>query len=143
MFEITEKQLLRFVSSILEQQKTEEPEPLEETEDTESIQASKEEPPVKVKKPRTEKQIEAFRLMKEKSNEANTQRKLLRDVEDKIQKEAKEEKIVKTAITIRRKQVKRQAVLDDISDEDDTPMPPKKRVSIQAPPPKIPEFIFV
>lgn len=117
-----------------------EQEPLEETEDTESIQASKEDTPVKVKKPRTEKQIEAFRKMKEKAYEVNASRKLVKEVEDKIQKEAKEEKIVKTAITIRRKQVKRQAVLDDISDEDDTPMPPRKRVT---PPPKVPEFIFV
>lgn len=130
---------------VLQPTKDEEPVVINEVEtevsadEDEAIQAPKVE---KVKKPRSEAQLAVFKRMKEKANEANEKRKLIKDEANKIQKEAKEEKIVKTAITIRRKQVKKQAILDDISDDDDTPMPVKKRVSIKEPV-KIPEFIFV
>lgn len=113
---------------------------VEEVED-DVIQAPKEEPVAKVKKPRTEKQIQAFIKMKADAKVVNDVRKLVKEDEAKSRKEAKEEKIVKTAITIRRKQIKREAIID-VSDEDDTPMPPRKRVLQAKPPPKVPEFIF-
>ena len=132
--------------AVLAQEKPQETqEPLEEPQEQEddTIQASKVETPVKVKKPRSEAQLAVFKRMKERGNEENAKRKLVRDEANKIQKEAKEEKIISKAITIRRKQVKQQAVLDEVSDDDDTPMPPRKRVAIKPPPPKVPEFIFV
>lgn len=129
--------------AVLEQEKPQEnEEPLEEPED-DTIQASKVEIPVKVKKPRSEAQIEVFKRMKERGNEENAKRKMIKDEENRINKEEKEAKIVSKAVSIRRKQVKQQAILDEVSDDDDRPMPPKKRVAIQAQPKKVPEFIFV
>mgnify|MGYP003637484337 CR=1 FL=1 len=69
-------------------------EPVEDTELLPVIEEEKptEAPPVKVKKPRSQAQIDAFVKVRAK--------------------------IVKKAVSIRKKQIVREAVLDDISDED-------------------------
>lgn len=76
---------------------------------------------VKTKRPRTEKQREAF----EKAlaiKEANAlARKMEREKKEEEERKIIEEKLVKKAIALKKKQIKKQAVLDAISD-DDTPL---------------------
>lgn len=118
---------------------------LEEVDD--AIQASKEEPPpvippvVKPKRtisvPKSAKQMEVFALTRLKLVEANRLRKEATDAKLNAKKVEKEERIVKTAIVIKKKQIKREAILDNVSDgEDDEPVVPvrksaMKRVRIQ------------
>lgn len=78
---------------------------LEENED-EPIKIEKE------KKPRTEKQIEAYKracIAKAKNAEARKAERLLQEAEDK---RILEEKIVKKAIVLKKKQIAREKVLD-------------------------------
>jgi hypothetical protein len=82
--------------------------------------------PVKVKKERTQKQKEAFErcILKKKecASKRNDDAKRLAAFE----KAALEEKVVKKAISIKKKQIKKQSALDEISD-DDTPIEKVKR----------------
>jgi hypothetical protein len=82
----------------------------------------------KVKKPRTDKQIEATKKM----NEARKQKALeKKDIQAKQDEELKKEmegraeeikdKIIKKAIAIKKRQIKKEAVLDEIED-DETPI---------------------
>lgn len=84
---------------------------VEEVEDIQEIQAPK--------KPRTEKQIEAFKKVIEKRNE---NRKIRAEEKEKVAEQEKivlEEKIIKKAVSIKKKQIKKQIVLDDITDDDE------------------------
>jgi len=81
------------------------------------------------KKPRTQKQIEAFKIVCEKRNQKRNERKIEREEEEQ---EKLERKIVSKAISIKKKQIKKQAVLDEISD-DDTPIEKIKKISQQLP----------
>ena len=115
---------------------------LEEKEPDEELQAPKEEEPIiPVKKPRppkTQKQLDAWQITKEKGIVATKLRKQLADEAKLVKKEAKEERIVKTALVIKRKEIKRNRILEDVSDgEDDPPKRPKKVVM------KEPEHQFV
>ena len=107
---------------------------LEEKEPDEELQAPKEEipVPVAVKKPRppkTQKQLDAWQITKEKGIVATKLRKQLADEAKLVKKEEKEERIVKTALVIKRKEMKRNRILENISDgEDDPPKRPKKVV---------------
>lgn len=128
----------------IEEEKQDEPESVEEEkqdepENTDCIQA------VKEKKPRTQKQIDAFNKCIEIRGQRRGERKEIRDENAEVKKVELEEKIVKKAVSIKKKQLKKQMALDDISD-DDTPMEQlkvKKRVIIREPsPPPPPLFIF-
>lgn len=123
--------------AVLENDKPE----IQEEEPDEEIQASKEEPIIPVKKPRppkTQKQLDAWQITKEKGIVATKLRKQLADEAKLIKKEEKEERIVKTAIVIKKKQIKRERVLDEISDgEDDIKVPRQKKVKPEH------QFIFV
>jgi len=90
---------------------------------------------VPTKKPRTEAQIKAFATCLEKKKE----KAKLRAEEAKrlaeYDKKALEEKVVAKAISIKKKQIKKQIVLDEISD-DDTPIEvvkEKVRSNVQTP----------
>lgn len=118
----------------------------------------------RLKKPRSEKQIEQFKKAceireqkrqerKSKKEEDKEQQKImLKQKEDEIKERIKkemEEKIVKKAISIKKKQIKKEVVLDEISD-DDTPIEQIKKMRInkkECPPPKIeipkPKYYFV
>ena len=76
------------------------------------------EAPVKIKKPRSEKQIAAFLLVRQKRDENRVARLKTKEDDAVVQKAQIEEKIVKKAVSIRKKQIVREAVLDEISDED-------------------------
>jgi hypothetical protein len=82
----------------------------------------------KPKKPRTEKQIIAFNLVLEKRNENRRQRALAREKEEDEEKKAIEEKIIKKAQSIKKKQIKKELVLDNISDDDEPVENIKKRI---------------
>ena len=118
-------------------------------EEEEELQASKLEPviptPKKERKkmpPKTAKQLEVMAKGREIMMENARKRRVQRAEEDIIAKEEKEEKIVKVALSIKRKQIKRESILDEVSgDEDDTPIQkPKRRVEPQPPPP---QYMFV
>ena len=100
-----------------------------EVEEVETLDESLEAPP-KVKKPRSEAQIKAFELARQK-RDANRQARI--EQKAKEEEEAKkqlEQKIVQKAISIKKKQIKKQTVLDEISD-DDTPMEEVQKVITQ------------
>lgn len=86
---------------------------------------------VKEKKPRTAKQIEAFekaRLTRERNALA---RKQMRDEEAIAIRKEVEDKLVKKAIAVKKKQIKQQAVLDEISD-DDTPLAEVEKIATRS-----------
>ena len=118
-----------------------EEEPEEEIDD--NIQASKE-VPKKARAPKSQKQLDAFAITRQKGIEASQARKIATQEKLKVKKEEKEERIVKTAIVIKRKQIKRERILENVSDgDDDIPPPPKlrKQNSINGPPAH--QYIFV
>ena len=132
--------------ALLENEKPPQPQPLEE--DDGAIEASKEEiqPVLPAKKPRSAKQLEAFEITRQKGLESNLLRKQATIDKLKVKKEEKEERIVKTAIIIKKKQIKRERILDNVSDGEDDEAPAKqprqkKTVSIQEPPAH--QFVFV
>jgi len=98
----------------------------------------------KVKKPRSEKQIEAFK-------KASAIRDTNRAKRKEDGKKEMEEKILKKAISIKKKQIKKAYTIDDISD-DETPIeqiramtpPPQRPIQqIQQPIIKKPQFYFL
>ena len=110
------------------------------------------EPPktvLRVKKERTPAQVKAFETARETRRINAEKRKDERDLLAQQERKLVEEKLVKKAISVKKKQIKQQAVLDEISD-DDTDMveiqkivkklPPKKTVvkEIELPTPKAP-----
>lgn len=87
----------------------------EESEDDEDeIQASIQKP----RKPRTEKQIEQFKKVVETKMKNASERKKLAEVKAVVDKQELEEKLVKKAIAVKKKQIKKQKIIDDISDEE-------------------------
>ena len=123
------------------QTEQEAPEEEQQVENPDCIQA------VKEKKPRTQKQIDAFKACLEIKRKKAMERKEIRDENAVVKKVELEEKIVKKAVSIKKKQLKQQIALDAISD-DETPIEElkvKKRVRISEPeyiPPPPPLFIF-
>jgi len=82
---------------------------------------------IKVKKPRSEKQIEAFK-------KASAIRDTNRAKRKEDGKKEMEEKILKKAISIKKKQIKKAYTIDDISD-DETPI---EQIRAMTPPPQRP-----
>lgn len=91
-----------------------------ETEETETL--------TRAKKPRTAKQLEAFEKAKAIRDANALKRK--EEAKRKAEEERKiiEEKLVKKAISIKKKQIKKQAVLEEISD-DETPIEKVKEIA--------------
>ena len=106
----------------------------------------------------TPKQLEVLKNAREKALLAAKEKKSKKMLEEEaIKKEVErrfseykkglEEKVLKKAVSIKKKEIKRQAALDDISD-DDTPMEKIKEIATKRnhPPPAQPEkpkYIFV
>jgi len=68
---------------------------------------------------RSEKQIEACKKMMEKRREKQADRKVIKDAEAEVFKKELEEKIVSKAVSIKKKQIKKKAILESISDDDE------------------------
>lgn len=80
------------------------------------------------KKPRTQAQLDAFNKAKEIRD--NNTKKRLEERQQFIDEERKkaEDKIIKKAISLKKKEIKKQAILDEISD-DDTPIQKIKEIA--------------
>ena len=98
-----------------------EDEPLQASKEEDEIPTSLCEPPKKPKKIPTEKQLEAMRLGRVKRDEQIKLRREAEQQEKDNQRKLLEEKIVKKAISIKKKEIKKSTLLDEISD-DDTPI---------------------
>jgi hypothetical protein len=88
--------------------------------------------PVKVKKERTQKQKDAFERCILKKKECASKRNEDAKRLAAFDKAALEEKVVKKAISIKKKQIKKQSALDEISD-DDTPIEKVKEIAKRPP----------
>jgi len=102
----------------------------------------------KQKRERSEKQIEITKKMIEKRNANILVAKEKKAQDDMIRKKEIEEKIVKKAVAIKKREIKKRAVLEEISD-DDSPIEEIKRIATKiavkkAPilEPEIPKTIF-
>ena len=72
----------------------------------------------KPRKPRSEKQIEQFKKVVETKMKNASERKKLAEVKAVVDKQELEDKLVKKAIAVKKKQIKKQKIIDDISDEE-------------------------
>jgi len=91
------------------------------------------EPIVKQKKPRSEKQLEVFNKAREKMLLNLKERKGKQEQDALIKKKEIEEKIVKKAVAIKKRELKSKAILDEISD-DDTPIEEIKKIATKIKP---------
>ena len=82
----------------------------------------------KTKKPRTQKQIEAFEKVRKIRDEKRAERKEVKEKAEIEYKQQKEAKIVKKALSIKKKQILADADLDDVSEEDDIPIEVVKKI---------------
>lgn len=82
----------------------------------------------KSKKPRTQKQIEAFERARKIRDEKRAERKDVKVKAETEYKQQKEAKIVKKALSIKKKQILADADLDDVSEEDEIPMEVVKKI---------------
>jgi glutamate synthase domain-containing protein 2 len=82
----------------------------------------------KTKKPRTQKQIEAFEKVRKIRDEKRAERKEVKEKAETEYKQQKEAKIVKKALSIKKKQILADADLDDVSEEDDIPIEVVKKI---------------
>ena len=109
---------------------------------------------IKKKKVLSQKQLDvlanAREKLKAKNSERSTKKKLEADaIESEIQsrlsqyKEGLEAKIVKKAISIKKKQILKEAALDEVSD-DDTPIQKIKEIAKKIPAPvELPKYLYV
>ena len=88
------------------------------------------EKPKKIKrivKPRTDKQIESLAQGRLKRDQQQNERRKIKEQEDIIIKQELEKKLIDKAIKVKKKQLKRIEIFDDLSDEDTTqPDAPKQ-----------------
>lgn len=95
------------------------------------------EQPIKAKKPRSQKQIEQFeriRAIRDANRKARAEERALQEEQNKKELE---DKIVKKAISIKKKQILKQKVLDEVSD-DETPIEEVKEI-VKSTPKILPE----
>ena len=95
------------------------PDPPQEKEDEETI-----EKPPKVKrivKQRTEKQIESLSKGRLKMAQNQEEKRKIKEQENIIHKQELEKKLIEKAIKVKKKQLKKIEIFDDLSDEDTTP----------------------
>ena len=96
-----------------------EPEPPQIKEEDETIEA-----PKKVKrivKPRTEKQIESLSKGRQKMVQNQEEKRKIKEQENIIHKQELEKKLIDKAIKVKKKQLRKIEIFDDLSDEDTTP----------------------
>ena len=99
----------------------------------------------KPKPPRTPKQIEAFKKVRDKKMENAKMRQDEKKTQEEADKKELEAKIIKKAVALKKKQIKKQVVLEEISD-DETPIEVIKQMKKSLPKPiekPRAKFIFV
>ena len=102
-------------------------EPLEENSESENSDVQIEVKP-KLKKPKTEKQMAAFAKVVEKRKENVRLRKEEKEIEEQEKKKILELKLIHKAISVKKKQLKKERILDEISDDDSEPIVQKQKV---------------
>lgn len=110
---------------------------------------------VKEKKPRSQKQIDAFEKVRALRDIKRGERKEVRIKDAEVRTKIVEEKVIKKAIFLKKKQILQDAHLDDIDEEIEaipvavvkkimTKYKPKPSpVPISEPPPPLPTFSFI
>ena len=101
--------------------------PLEENSESENSDVQIEVKP-KVKKPKTEKQMAAFAKVVEKRKENVRLRKEEKEIEEEEKKKILELKLIHKAISVKKKQLKKERILDEISDDDSEPVLQKQKL---------------
>lgn len=104
---------------------------IEETEIEEVNQEKEEEikePMRKPKKPRSQKQIDVLEKGRKKMLENSKLRALEKQKMEEDSKKQFESKIVKKALEIKKKEILRESMLDEISSDDDTPLEKIKNI---------------
>ena len=107
----------------LNELKDEEEEPPEPTE-TEEAPPKLEKP----KRPRTEKQIKQFELVRQRKMAEAEKRKLKRAEDEREQKAQLEKQLIEKAIKLKKKQINRMKIVEDLSEDEDETIPIKKEV---------------
>jgi hypothetical protein len=74
---------------------------------------------IKPKKPRTEKQIEAFNKMKEKNELKQKEKKELKRIEEEKIKQENDLKILKKAIALNKKNIKKHKIISEVLEIDE------------------------
>jgi len=95
-------------------------------------EVEKKETITKAKKPRTEAQMKAFEKARENAKLNAEKRKAEREAKALEERKIIEEKLIKKAIAVKKKQIKKAAVLDEISD-DETPLVEIEKIVKQLP----------
>jgi len=113
----------------LEEPQKQEDKLVEKSEPINAVETIDNTPILKAKKPRTQKQQEAFEKAKAIRDANALKRKEEQKKKEDEERRIAEEKIVKKAIAIKKKQIKKQAVLDEVSD-DETPIEKIKEIAM-------------
>lgn len=118
-----------------------------DSEESDSLQVEKVEVLPKKKRVASEKQLKGMEIGREKLKQKHKEIKEKKQLEEEENKKKLEEKIIKKAVSLKKKQIKKELALDEISD-DETPIEEikqkiitKKTVEIQQKPK--PKYIFV
>ncbi len=136
--EIKKLELLEQIKLLENEGEEPEQEPPKIIEDDEAIEA-----PKKIKrtvKPRTEKQIESLSKGRQKMAQNQEEKRKIKEQENIIHKQELEKKLIEKAIKVKKKQLKKIEIFDDLSDEDTTQPPTiqkpkdKPKQVIKAPP---------
>ena len=90
------------------------------TPQTEDISIEKPKKIKRIVKPRTDKQIESLAQGRLKRDQQQNERRKIKEQEDIIIKQELEKKLIDKAIKVKKKQLKRIEIFDDLSDEDTT-----------------------
>ena len=112
-------ELLEQIKLLENEEEEQQQEPQEVIEEEETIEA-----PKKVKqavKPRTEKQIESLSKGRLKMAQNQEEKRKIKEQENIIHKQELEKKLIEKAIKVKKKQLKKIEIFDDLSDEDTTP----------------------
>lgn len=112
-------ELLEQIKLLENEEDDPQPDPPQEKEEECTI-----EKPPKVKqavKPRTEKQIESLSKGRLKMAQNQEEKRKIKEQENIIHKQELEKKLIEKAIKVKKKQLKKIEIFDDLSDEDTTP----------------------
>ena len=120
-------------------------EPDEPPEETETEEAPEEAPPKlaasslaglqleKPKRPRTEKQIKQFELVRQRKMAEAGKRKTKREEDERENKAQLEKQLIEKAIKLKKKQINRMRIVEDLSEDDEEDDQPIKKPIKKAP----------
>ena len=121
---------------------TQQVEEIEEEEINEEIEKEIEKPIKPIKKPRSQKQIDVLEKGRKKMLENSKLRAIEKKNMEEDSKKSYEKALVKKALEIKKKQIIRESLLDDISDDEtDTPLEKIKNIIKKKPIKEFPSVI--